>query len=368
MPTRNTLILACVLALVAGAIFYLESSKPDRAVGVSGTPVATSTVHTPDFAARAERYPKAVELVTPQGYINTPEGFMLSSLAGNKIVLIDFWTYSCINCQRTIPYLNAWYEKYKNYGFEIVGVHTPEFEFEKVFDNVKAGVEKFGIKYPVVLDNNYATWGAYQNNYWPEHYLMDINGLIVDRHIGEGGYAETEALIQQLLKERALAMGLNITIPSGTVDISQTVSAASPETYFGSGRNEYLGNGTPFVAGTQTLSAPASPKLNTLYLRGQWDFSKEYATSKSVNAHIVYTYSAKSVYFVGMAPQGATLTVLRDGVPVAAERGEDVGQNGTVEVKEARLYKLIEEKSPGTHTLELIIKEPGLEAFTFTFG
>jgi thiol-disulfide isomerase/thioredoxin len=158
--------------------------------------------------------------------------------------LLDFWTYSCINCQRTIPYLNAWYAKYKDAGLEIIGVHTPEFDFEKKYENVAAAVRKFGIQYPVVMDSNNRTWNAYGNMYWPEHYLIDINGLVVDRHIGEGGYAETEAKIQQLLTERKDALNDSVAIPTGTVDITSTIQANSPETYFGATRNEYLTNGT----------------------------------------------------------------------------------------------------------------------------
>jgi thiol-disulfide isomerase/thioredoxin len=134
------------------------------------------------------------------GYINTHDGFRLSEIVGKKVVLVDFWTYSCINCQRTQPYLNAWYKKYKDAGLEIVGVHTPEFAFEKDRANVVAAVEKFGITYPVVQDNDYQTWGTYGNRYWPRKYLIDIDGYIVYDHIGEGGYEETEEKIQELLR------------------------------------------------------------------------------------------------------------------------------------------------------------------------
>lgn len=367
---KRNLILLCVVLLIGGAIFYLESTKPRHAGSVIGNSVATSTVHTPDYATRTATYPMAQELVMPDGYINTGgQPLTISSLVGKKVVLIDFWTYSCINCQRTIPYLNAWYQKYKDYGLEIVGVHAPEFEFEKVLSNVQMGVTNFGIKYPVVLDSELRTWDAYKNMYWPEHYLMDINGLVVDRHIGEGGYAETEQKIQQLLKERATALGLTITIPTGTVDINQTIETQSPETYFGWSRNEYLTNGPTHTPGPQTF-APLStqPALNSLYLVGSWNFENEYAESASAETHIFYTYNATKVYFVAGAAKGVSITVKRDGVVVGAQKGEDVDASGNVMIKEARLYKLIQESTQGQHTIEVIVHNPGLQAFTFTFG
>src|ERR671931_112850 len=182
---------------------------------------------------------KAPEFAQVDGYINTYNNspLKLSSLKG-KVVLVDFWTYSCINCIRTIPYLNAWYEKYADDGLVIVGVHTPEFEFEKDYNNVKAAVEKFEIKYPVVQDNDRGTWAAYENRYWPHKYLIDSEGYIRYDHIGEGGYAETEKVIQSLLTERAASMGVNSTIDQS---ISNPENAQSinfdqintPELYFG---------------------------------------------------------------------------------------------------------------------------------------
>ncbi len=147
----------------------------------------------------------AVEIVDPTGFINVSSTFKLSSLIGKHVVLLEFWTYSCINCVHTLPYITSWYQKYKDQGLVVVGVHTPEFAFEKDINNVQAAVQKYGIQYPVVLDNNMSTWNAYGNLYWPHEYLIDIAGYIVYDHIGEGAYDETEAVIQKLLQERALA-------------------------------------------------------------------------------------------------------------------------------------------------------------------
>ncbi len=161
--------------------------------------------------AKSQLYPKAPELVHPSGFVNTDgKPITLAQYKGKKVVLIDVWTYSCINCQRTLPYVKAWYDKYKDQGLEIVGLHTPEFSFEKVQKNVEDAVKRDGITYPVVLDNDYATWNAYGNQYWPRKYLVDIDGFIVYDHIGEGNYDETEKAIQKALGDRAQALGVSL--------------------------------------------------------------------------------------------------------------------------------------------------------------
>lgn len=372
---RNA-VLIIVAALIVASIIFLESQKV-RMFGPSAGALdaidlnATSTVRTPDFETLKAKYPVAKELVSPHAYINTgDEPITVASLVGKKVVMIDFWTYSCINCERTIPYLNAWYEKYKDAGFEIIGVHSPEFQFERRLENVQDAVKRFGIKYPVVLDSDMQTWNAYNNQYWPEHYLIDINGLVVDRHIGEGGYAQTERKIQELLTQRKQALGLAVAIPTGIVDITQVIRSNSPETYFGAWRNEYLANGRQFTQGIQTFTRPDDRAIerNQLYFAGTWDLKDQYAQNRSADARIIYKYSAKAVYFVASSASGVEITVLRDGVPVAVQRGEDVDANGRVMIKEARLYKLISEKEAGTHTLEIIIEGAGLDAYTFTFG
>ena len=185
--------------------------------------VATSTAFV-SLAQKALIYQKAPELAGIDGYINTDgQPINLSQYVGKDVVLIDFWDYSCINCQRTLPYLNAWYAKYKDQGLVVIGVHTPEFSFEHLLSNVQAAVARFGIQYPVVLDNEYSTWNAFQNEYWPNEYLIDIDGYVVHTHAGEGDYDGTEAAIQQALAERAARLGLPA--QAGTVATS-TVSIA----------------------------------------------------------------------------------------------------------------------------------------------
>jgi thiol-disulfide isomerase/thioredoxin len=365
---RNALLIV-VLVAIGGAIWYVSAGKAGHGVvGITGTPLSTST-HTANYTQNSLVYPAALELVEPDGYINTAASTTLSQFLGSTVVLVDFWTYSCINCQRTLPYLKAWYQKYKDYGFTIVGVHTPEFGFEKVLSNVEAAVAKFGITYPVVLDSEYKTWSAYRNSYWPAEYLIDIDGLVREHSIGEGNYQETEANIQKLLAERAVARTEDPSkIPTGFVDVSQTIETSSPETYFNSNRNEYLGNGTKGVAGTQNFTLPAQPQGNTLYLGGSWNIGTDYAQN-SGQAQIEYLYNAKGVYIVASSPTGVNVQVLVDGKPINAGRGADVNENAVVHIQEPRLYRLIEAPSQQSHTIKLIIPAgETLQAYTLTFG
>ena len=380
---RNTLLFFVVVAVVV-SIYYLESQKVSIAsssANAASVTIATTTPHTVDYATRAIQYPAAKELVSIDGYINTgtntdgtAKPITIQSLVGSKVVLLDFWTYSCINCQRTIPYLNAWYAKYRDLGLEIIGVQSPEFNFEKVLGNVQAAVTKFGMQYPIVLDNEMGTWNAYGNEYWPEEYMIDINGLVVDRNIGEGNYAQSEHTIQKLLQERSDVLGLHLTIPTDTVNVTGAVIAAnSPETYFGASRNEYLANGTQSALGTQTLSITddGNVRLNALYLGGTWNFQSEYAQTADSSETIVYNYDAQHVYFVAASTDAAkniSITVLRDGKPLTTDRGADVDANGNATINQSRLYDLIDQSSMQSHTLEIIVHNPGLEAYTFTFG
>ncbi len=366
---QKTIILILVLIVIAASILYLESLKPVRI-----SPGEAEI--TPLNASKIGKYPLAKEIVHPSGFINT-NNITVGELIGKKVILIDFWTYSCINCLRTLPYLNNWYEKYKDEGLVIIGVHTPEFQFEQNYDNVQAAVQKFGIKYPVVLDNNYSTWTAYGNLYWPHDYLIDIDGFIVYDHIGEGDYDITEKNIQDALKERMAVLKINGTVstevskPAGTINIDFT-KVNSPETYFGASRNIYLGNGRTNTIGIQNLSEPVQINTNMLYLAGTWDFQNEYAENKNPGAKIIFRYSAKNVNFVASVINNVTVQVFRDGRPLGNESGKDVLiRNGSsiAVISEPRLYSLIDDPAGyGEHTLEMIIDDPGLRAFTFTFG
>lgn len=364
--------LAVILALVIISILYLESTKVPLQSHQQEIVVSQQDVGDLEGKKRIEskkiRFAPGKDITTPDGFINT-ENISLSGVVGKKVVLVDFWTYSCINCQRTIPYLNAWHEKYADKGLVIIGMHTPEFEFEKDYGNVKAAVEKFGIKYPVVLDNDFSTWNAYRNLYWPRKYLIDIDGFIVYDHIGEGGYEETEREIQRALKEKMSVMKENGTIneevlkPEGTTIIGLPV-ARSPETYFGSERNN-VANGQSRLQGTQKFTYPNQVSSNRLYLSGEWDIHQEYAAS-SEGSKIIFRYQGNNVYFVASADSPVTVKLTRDGSHLGEASGDEV-KDSEVIIKDARLYSLIKEKSWGEHTLVMEVPS-GLKAFTFTFG
>lgn len=313
------------------------------------------------LSEKKDLYNLAPEISSPDGFVNTDgKPITLAELKG-KVVLLDIWTYSCINCQRTLPYLNEWYKKYKDDGLVIVGLHTPEFAFEKVLKNVESATEKFGIQYPVVLDNDYSTWNAYGNRYWPRKYLIDIDGFIVYDHIGEGDYDVTEKAIQKALQERSERMGLDkkiskdISEPSSAVKV-ESGNVRSPEVYFGSTRNDYLANGVRGLLGIQDFTLPKSIQLNSLYLSGSWNITPEFAENKNAGS-IVFRFVSKNVYFVAGSDQSVTIAVYQDDVFVKE-----------VTIDEEKLYSLIENNEYGEHTIRIEIKNPGVRVFTFTFG
>lgn len=378
MERVRHLLLACVVILIIGSIVYIEQKKPPTPKsqgefspqGIVTDP-APADPNREVFERKEKQFPRAQELASTHGFINTAP-FTIKDLIGKKVVLVDFWTYSCINCQRTLPYLNAWYEKYRNEGLEIVAVHTPEFGFEKEYENVARAVKQFGIQYPVVLDNDYGTWRAYENQYWPHKYLVDIDGFIVYDHIGEGSYGETESKIQELLKERKDRMKMATDISTGTVAPAEAEVvggfAQTPEIYFGSSRNAYLGNGTKGRPQESTFLLPATFVQNLFYLDGSWAITGEYAQNKTKGARIILPYQAAKVFMVAGADAPVTVRVLRDGKPIGIAGGASV-KNGEVRIQEETLYRLVEDPTGyGAHTLELIIEGEGLRAFTFTFG
>jgi thiol-disulfide isomerase/thioredoxin len=315
----------------------------------------------PTLSEKQIRYKKVPELSSIDGYINTDgKPITLESLRG-KVVLLDIWTYSCINCQRTIPYLNEWYSKYKDQGLEVIGLHTPEFAFEKVQTNVEKAVKGFNITYPVVLDNDYSTWIALGNQFWPRKYLVDIDGYIIYDHIGEGSYEETERAIQTALKERSVRMGVQDKVPveiSTPTDVVSVNSGKvkSPEIYFGSSRNQYFLNGIAGKSGEQNLAIPSNISFNGLYLGGMWNITPEYAENEGPGS-VVFNYEAKNVYMAAGSSQGVEIEIYKDDVFVKK-----------IMVKDEKLYPLIEDADYGKHILRIVVPKAGLKAFTFTFG
>ncbi|MEK7146106.1 MAG: redoxin domain-containing protein [Patescibacteria group bacterium] len=346
------LLLVLVLAAIVISIVLLEKQKVTPADSAG----EASSVAVEAAEEKAKEYLPAVELVNPSGFVNS-EPFQIGDYIGDKVILVDFWTYSCINCQRTTPYLNAWHTAYEDDGLLIVGVHTPEFDFEKEISNVRAAVEKFGIEYPVVQDNDYSTWTAYKNRYWPRKYLIDIDGYIVYDHIGEGGYEETEAKIQELLTERAQRLNQETGIYTGVLVEGMPIPEAnSPETYFGSQRNDLLINGVSGQNGLQNFAAPGELVKNKLYLEGEWLFEDEYAQSQGPGK-IHYRYDAKNVYMVASADEAVTVTIKVDGILVK-----------TLTIQAEELYELVSHESAGEHLLEIDVQAAGLKIYTFTFG
>ncbi len=307
---------------------------------------------------------RAPNLVGTQDWFNTPGGRPLSleQLRGH-VVLVDFWTYSCINCIRTLPYLNAWYKKYRSKGFEIIGVHTPEFPFEHSASNVSDAISQDGIHYPVVQDNNYATWTAYRNQYWPAEYLIDGKGRVRLVEFGEGNYSGKERAIRSLLAEQG-ARDLGGDTSAHAQAPSQGV--ATPETYLGAAKAERFTNGA-ITPGTHDYGDPAQPPTNQLAYHGTWRIADDAATAES-GAGIDLSFTARRVFIVlGSPGRVRGVRVLLDGKPIAASAaGKDV-HGGVVKVGSQRLYNVVNLPRVESHTVTLEPR-PGVEGYAFTFG
>jgi thiol-disulfide isomerase/thioredoxin len=286
----------------------------------------------------------APEFKDNQAWINSPP-LTMASLRG-KVVLVDFWTYSCINCLRTLPYLKRWYDTYKDDGFVIVGVHTPEFEFEKDEDNVKRATERLGIRYPVALDNNYATWDAFANDAWPGHYLIDRDGIIRERHLGEGDYQETEEHIRELL---------NKTPGAAPVQEPTFSRKLTPETYLGYARAEAYD--FELVRDRANRYAQSeTPGPNKVSLRGEFIVGKESVVAGD-DAELILNFNASQVYLV--------LSGFSD-VPMRISL--DDKEYGQLLIKEPRMYEIVDLKNElGRHLLKLEIPKD-ISAYAFTFG
>ena len=274
-----------------------------------------------------------------------------------KVVLIDFWTYSCINCIRTLPHVTSWYDTYKSQGLVVVGVHAPEFAFEKDTTNVANAIKQYNIHYPVAQDNDLATWSAYGNQYWPAEYLIDANGNIRATHFGEGNYDETEANIRALLKEAAMTTTLPTMTETG-VDTTPH-EKQSPETYLGTDRQaNFLPNTDPEKLAT-----------NEWTVKGEWITAGQYITSGKVGDSLSYKFTGQDAYLVLNPPNGvsASVQVLIDGKPAGNLGGADVNA-GVIMVNTSRLYHLAHVPAGKDYLLTLVFQTPGVKAFSFTFG
>lgn len=378
-----------VVALIAGFAVYFNNPALNKASsGENGTNFvsnvaldnASGKITKTQYSIDKSQFRMAPEFKAVSGYINTSP-ITLKDLKG-KVVLVDFWTYSCINCIRTLPYLVDWNSKYADKGLVIVGIHTPEFEFEKNTDNVKAAVQKFGIKYPVFQDNDKGTWNAYENRYWPRKYIIDSEGYIRYDHIGEGGYAETEKVVQILLAERAALQGaqtldFNSSALSNPANI-QSVDfnkVNSPELYFGyQFARDVLGSPEGFKPDqVVNYSIPSSDlKANVIYLQGEWKNNPDNLELVGDSGKIALAYSAKSVNIV--AGGSGQAKVSEDGIEsVSADstnstRGSDLDSEGELSIDGQRLYNIASHPDYGNHYIVLDVMGKGFQAYTFTFG
>lgn len=371
MKNRN-ITFVLTLILIIAVITYFESSKPKIGKIAADSDIEIEKILPEEQAQlteadkirielKAGKYSRAKELVEPEGYINI-DSITIAEHIGRNVILVDFWTYSCINCQRTFPYLTAWHKKYKDDGLVIIGVHTPEFEFEKEYDNVVKATQKWGINYPVVQDNDYQTWRAYSNRYWPRKYLIDIDGFIAYDHIGEGGYKETEKKIQELLKERNDVLGLKKSIQEDIsvvkADSPEFFNIRTPEIYFGySFSRNQMGNKEGWIPEeTIDYTLPDNIDENKFYLEGSWKNNKDNMELAGENGKVILKYDSKTVNLVAGSPEEKKIKVLLD--------NEELGE---IKVSDFDLYKVFEDDSYSKHTLELQIPK-GVMLYTFTFG
>lgn len=303
---------------------------------------------------------EAPEITGIQGWINS-HPLTMASLKG-KVVLIDFWTYSCINCVRTLPYITKWDVQYRDKGLVIIGVHAPEFEFEKNQANVELAVQNHGIKYPVALDNNLDTWTAFHNRYWPAHYLIDKEGQVVYTHFGEGRYAETEHNIRTLL-------GLGDQVQT-EVDTPMSSHGQTPETYLGYARGDrYSSPEAEAKDVTQSYSLPKFLPADRWALKGKWKVEGQRIVAQEAGASLRLNFTAGKAFLVLGTQNGQpvkTIITLNGNRPGNAA-GKDV-QDGTLTVKQHTLYELIAQKSSTPGLLEITATAPGLEGYAFTFG
>ncbi|MET0230646.1 MAG: cytochrome c biogenesis protein DipZ [Rhodanobacteraceae bacterium] len=292
-----------------------------------------------------------------------------------KVVVIDFWTYSCVNCLRTLPYVRAWYDKYRDQGLVVIGVHAPEFAFEKDIDNVRGAVKDLGVDYPVAIDNDYAIWRAFDNRYWPAHYFVDAEGRIRYHHFGEGDYAESEAVIQKLLAEAGAKVASGFVQPDtgGAAMAAADVASQSPETYVGYSRADHFASpGGAARDRDHDYSIPTALTTDQWALSGTWNVGDEKGTLATAGGRIAFRFHARDVNLVlgpGADGKPVRYRVTIDGKPAGDDRGTDVDANGEGTVTSQRLYQLVRVRGDVVdRTFEIEFLDAGVQAFAFTFG
>jgi len=300
---------------------------------------------------------------------------MAAGLRG-KVVLVQFWTYTCINWLRTLPYVRVWAEKYKDQGLVVIGVHTPEFAFEKGVDNVRRAAKDFRVDYPIAIDNDYALWRAFKNQYWPALYFVDSQGHIRHHQFGEGEYEQSERIIHQLLAEAGFDRPSQerVSVDARGVEVAADWnSLKSPENYVGYERTEnFASTGGAVLDKPRVYAAPARLRINQWALSGDWTMRKQFTALNQANGRIAYRFHARDLHLVmGPAARGGSVRfrAIIDGKPPGASHGIDVDDQGNGTVAEQRLYQLIRQPKPITdRQFEIEFLDSGVEAFAFTFG
>ncbi|HXX28213.1 MAG TPA: cytochrome c biogenesis protein DipZ [Terriglobales bacterium] len=380
---RRALGFAVIMGVVAIALgwdtnlltkfsFVNTAKAEEHLIGALEPAVLTTSAGEPQPALDDEG--PMPELDGAAGWLNSPP-LSKKSLRG-KIVLIDFWTYSCINCLRALPYVEGWAAKYKDAGLVVIGVHTPEFAFEKERANVEKALRDLKVTYPVALDNDYKIWQAFNNRYWPAHYFIDGKGRIRHHHFGEGEYAESERVIQELLKQNGAQL-----IAANTVTVSgigaeapaDNANIGSPETYVGYHRAENFASQESIAKDSRkTYTLRPRLSLNQWALSGSWNVGEESAVLQKAPGKIAFRFHARDLHLVlGNTKEGKPVrfTVTVDGAPPGEDHGADTDAGGSGAVQGHRLYQLIRQKgSVEDRTFEIEFLDPGVQAFAFTFG
>jgi cytochrome c biogenesis protein CcdA/thiol-disulfide isomerase/thioredoxin len=374
---------ALVLAGVATIALGLDTGLLTRVSLASTGGVEQRLINAVRPAPPTQPAPKVGEPMPVEGdvpsldgasqWLNSPP-LTAPSLRG-KVVLVDFWTYSCINCIRSLPYVRGWADKYKDHGLVVIGVHAPEFAFEKDPHNVINAVKDLGVTYPVALDNNYVIWKSFGNEYWPAHYFIDAHGHIRHHHFGEGAYTESEDVIRQLLTEAG-----QTNLPDGYVQPNaQGAEAAassgdgkSPETYVGYARAENFSSGQLAHDSSATYHAPQALQSNHWAFDGHWTVGEENARLDSAGGRIVYRFHGRDLHLVlGPSANGQPVRfrILIDGKAPGADHGADTDADGNGTVSVQRLYQLVRQANGnGEHTFDITFLDPGVQAYAFTFG
>ena len=369
----NKLLVAAVLATAIGAPIAGFVGDTNRAQPMTSTGVRVPFLHgllTGQIASQAE----LASLERANEWINSPP--LTASALRGKVVLIDFWTYTCINWRRTLPYVRAWAEKYRDHGLVVTGVHAPEFSFEKNINNVRWAVKDMRVEYPVAVDNELVIWRALKNQYWPALYFIDSQGRVRHHYFGEGSYEQSEMIIQALLAEAGIG---GIDRQPVSVDAQGVEATAdwgnlmSPENYLGYERTQnFTSPGGAALDKPRMYELPARLRLNEWALSGEWTVKKETAVLNKASGSITYRFHARDLHVVmGPAAPGTSVRfrVLIDGRPPGAAHGIDVDEQGDGTVTEQRLYQLIRQPKPIVdRQFEIEFRGSGVEVFAFTFG